>query len=75
MARINIKGIGELDSSNVSGAKLAEIGKAVLEGKKLVDDTAKKQEYYLDKERRAEDYTDIVWLNIRIEEVCRKGRI
>lgn len=63
MGRINIGGV-EFDPSNISGAKLAEIGRWAVSGKRIADDTIKEG-----------DYTHMGWLDMRIEEVCRKGRL
>lgn len=59
----------EYDSSNISGAALAKIGRIVLE----------------DKSSEAREFTDLdsdeiylnssKWLDIRIEEICNLGRI
>lgn len=55
------------DSSNISGAALARIGRAVL-GMTPADQgfVEKKLEGYI---------MDSYWLDERVEEVCRKGRL
>lgn len=57
------------DPSNIPGSKLAEIGQWALTGKKLVDDKV------AHKAQARPKYTDIEWLNDRVQEVCEKGRL
>lgn len=58
---------GIIDRSNISGKKLAEIGRAVLgmrPGDPEWEDT-----------KHSGQYTDIAWLDQRVDEVCKKGRL
>ena len=51
------------DPSNISGAKLAEIGRWVLTGKQVME------------EQEEGNYTDIGWLDMRIDEICERGKL
>jgi len=62
----------QYDSANISGKKLAEIGKAYLEGKKP-EKPPRDHRLYTD--LKTGNYTEIGWLDMRIDEICRRGQL
>lgn len=67
----NIK-VSDYDRSNISGHKLAELGRHVLAGKKFLD-----EQYYVEKQQdiKEGDYTHIGWLDMRVNQICERGRL
>lgn len=58
------------DPQNIPGAKLAQIGRAALG---LANDLDGIQKFKIRDE--VKQYTDVAWLDNRVDEICRKGRI
>ncbi len=80
MGKLKFSRLPDFDKQNISGAKLAEIGRWALMGKKIVDEENEEFLYVNDGTGTVTyatetNYTDIAWLNERIEEVCQKGKL
>jgi len=63
--KVKLGGV-EFDPSNVSGQQLANIGRWSLTGKALVDEHRGIEEG---------DYTHLGWLDMRVDEICKKGQL
>ena len=71
---IKIPPLPRYDPQNITGAKLAEIGRWALTGKQVLENKEESQIGYSSKQIEG-DYTNIGWLDMRIEEICRKGKL
>jgi hypothetical protein len=60
-----------LDPNNITGHKLAEIGRAVLKGELLEQFSDEKLQAKID----TIDYKSLKWLDNRIKEICERGRL
>jgi hypothetical protein len=74
MGRVKIGNTFEVDSDNITGKRLAEIGRWALTGKQIVDEQII-ENIYKEGYRNEGDYTDIGWLDMRVNEVCKRGRL
>lgn len=89
-----------VDPSNITGARLAEIGRKALIGqaKEEIGDLLKsgkartieeayrmavqqlgeppeEQYTFYDRKTRQGDYTDVGWLDMRVDEICKRGSL
>lgn len=61
------------DPNNITGKKLAEIGRWALTGQKIVEEQMTDDPNPFN--RPEGDYTNVGWLDMRIEEICKRGKL